>query len=239
MSEIYLIRHAQASYMSDNYDKLSPKGETQSTILGKYLATKNIHFDQTFVGTLSRQKKTLDLVHAVFQEKNTSHSTPSILKNLNEHSGPKALRASYEQLITEDEWVRQLHEQAEGNPKLLRQNTMIVFKHFMHRWVVGDFASINSEIEPWSEFRTRVRNALQTILDHTNKGERIGVFTSGGVIAAMTAEALGLTEEPKVADLNYAVRNTSISKFLFSKGTLNLLSFNEVPHLEKEMITFV
>ncbi|MFT4762686.1 MAG: hypothetical protein ACI9LN_004674, partial [Saprospiraceae bacterium] len=31
----------------------------------------------------------------------------------------------------------------------------------------------------------------------------------------------------------------SFSSFLFSKGIFNLLSFNELPHLEKEMVTFV
>ncbi|MFT5386039.1 MAG: hypothetical protein ACI81W_003451, partial [Saprospiraceae bacterium] len=46
-------------------------------------------------------------------------------------------------------------------------------------------------------------------------------------------------DQTKVAELNYAVRNTSVSRFLYSNGEFNLLSFNEVPHLEEEMITFV
>ena len=40
MSKFYFFRHAQASFGSANYDVLSPKGEEQSAILGKYLVSK-------------------------------------------------------------------------------------------------------------------------------------------------------------------------------------------------------
>jgi len=80
---------------------------------------------------------------------------------------------------------------------------------------------------------------LKQILESTDKGETIGTFTSGGTISAITAEALGIKEERKVATMNFSVRNTSFTSFFFSQNNFNLLSFNELPHLEKEMITFV
>ena len=54
MSRIYFIRHAQASYLQKNYDKLSEMGEVQSGELGKYLKNSAVHFDKYFVGPLHR-----------------------------------------------------------------------------------------------------------------------------------------------------------------------------------------
>ena len=71
------------------------------------------------------------------------------------------------------------------------------------------------------------------------KGETVAAFTSGGTISAITAECLGLSSEKKVADLNFAIRNTAWTTFLYSAEKFNLLTFNELPHLKKEMITFV
>ena len=36
MTTIYLIRHGQASFGAESYDKLSPNGELQATLLGQY-----------------------------------------------------------------------------------------------------------------------------------------------------------------------------------------------------------
>ncbi|VAV98863.1 hypothetical protein MNBD_ALPHA02-2245, partial [hydrothermal vent metagenome] len=42
MAEIYLIRHGQASFHSDNYDKLSDLGRLQSRYLGQYFTERAI-----------------------------------------------------------------------------------------------------------------------------------------------------------------------------------------------------
>ena len=65
------------------------------------------------------------------------------------------------------------------------------------------------------------------------------MFSSGGTISAITAESLNIENEMKIADLNFSIRNTSFTSFLYSKEKFNLLSFNELPHLKEDMITFV
>jgi len=239
MSQIYFIRHAQASYMAANYDKLSPKGEEQSAILGNYLVEKNIRFDHIFVGTLERQKKTLEIVSECFKQKAIETASPNILTSLNEHKGPKAMKLSYEKLLEEDNFVKENFPKPDEDLTQSKKKLMIVFKYFMEKWVNGEIVVDHPEVEPWAIFRKRVKEGLTDILEKTPPKSTVGVFTSGGVISAITAEALGLNSETKVADLNYAVRNTSVSKFLYSDGAFNMLSFNEVPHLEEGMITFV
>ncbi len=40
MSEIVLIRHAQASFEAADYDRLSPRGEVQAAKLGAWMAAR-------------------------------------------------------------------------------------------------------------------------------------------------------------------------------------------------------
>ena len=107
----------------------------------------------------------------------------------------------------------------------------------MDEWAAGNIEV--PEIESWATFRQECKKGLETILKNTGKGETIGAFTSGGTIASITAESLFINDERRVSAMNFSLRNTSFSTFLYSRNQFNLLSFNELPHLEKELVTFV
>ena len=64
MSELFLIRHAQASFGAENYDQLSELGHRQSRWLGEYLSIRDIHFDHVMLGDMVRHRETLDGLHA-------------------------------------------------------------------------------------------------------------------------------------------------------------------------------
>ena len=53
MSVIYLIRHGQASFGTDNYDQLSAVGREQSAILGSYFAALGEPIHRIYTGTLA------------------------------------------------------------------------------------------------------------------------------------------------------------------------------------------
>ena len=59
VAELYLVRHAQASFHSADYDCLSALGERQSRWLGEYFASRDIRFDVLVTGTLRRHRQTL------------------------------------------------------------------------------------------------------------------------------------------------------------------------------------
>lgn len=237
MSKIIFFRHAQASYLADDYDQLSPKGVEQSAALGNYLVKEQIHFDKIFVGPLRRQQQTYDVVAKQFREDDQTIVGGTCLGELKEHQGPEAVRKAYPQLLAEVPKVSKWYREMTENPALKKRNTLLIFQYFMEEWVMGRY--VLDDIEPWSTFRSEVKKGLKTILDSTDKGETIGVFTSGGTISCMVAEALQLQNEQQIAALNFSVRNTSFTTFLSSNSTFNLLSFNELPHLKKAMITFV
>ncbi len=237
MSKIHFFRHAQASFMADDYDKLSAHGEMQAVELGKYLVAKGKHFDKIFVGPLKRQQHTYQIVADVFAKHNKEIPEAIIIEGLKEHSGTEAMHASMPELIENHPTVKKWLAEVKENPKLKRRNNLLAFQYFMDIWAEG---KINPEgIETWTDFRKSVRNGLKTILKNTEKKETIGVFTSGGTISAIAAESLKMQDEKRVLSLNFSIRNTSFSTFFYSKNQFNLLSLNEIPHLSDEMITFV
>jgi broad specificity phosphatase PhoE len=237
MSKIHFFRHAQASFMADDYDKLSAHGEMQAVELGKYLVAKGKHFDKIFVGPLKRQLHTYQIVADVFAQHSKEIPEAIIIEGLKEHSGTEAMHASIPELMEIYPKIRNWLARVKDNPKLERRNNLLAFQYFMDIWAEG---KINPEdIETWAAFRESVRGALKTILENTEKRKTIGVFTSGGTISAIAAESLKMQDEKRVLSLNFSIRNTSFSTFFYSKNQFNLLSLNEIPHLSDEMITFV
>ena len=49
-----MVRHAQASFGTDDYDRLSELGHRQSRWLGEYLAERQLTFARVVTGTLRR-----------------------------------------------------------------------------------------------------------------------------------------------------------------------------------------
>ena len=237
MSKIYFFRHAQASLGSDNYDVLSSKGELQAVELGKYLVAKQFKFDKIYVGELTRQLHTCKIVSEIYKKYNLTIPKPIILKGLNEHQATEAMKIEIPKMIDSDPFIKKLWKEIELYPKKKNGNLMLGFEYFLNLWVL-DKVKVDGIIT-WKDFRENVRYALKIILDNTQKSQKIGVFTSGGTISSITAESLKIIDDKKIAGLNFSIRNTSFSSFLYSNNQFNLLSFNELPHLESEMITFV
>ncbi len=237
MSKLYFFRHAQASYGAVNYDQLSDLGQKQSAILGEYLTEKNIQFDKIFTGPLVRQKHTCEIVSRIYTQKKLDIPKPVILQNLKEHSCSEALKTAFPDLIHSNPKIKKWHEEIQSNPDLKRKNSLQIFEHFMEQWVEDNIKV--PTVESWQAFRKDTKDALAKILEQTKKGETIGIFTSGGTLSSITAEILGMEDQKRIARTSSSVRNTSFSTFLYSRDKINLLTFNELPHLEKNMVTFV
>ena len=58
MGNIYLVRHGQAAFGTEHYDRLTDLGVAQARLLGAYFARRQIRFDAVFTGTLRRQAET-------------------------------------------------------------------------------------------------------------------------------------------------------------------------------------
>ncbi len=238
MSKIYLIRHAQASFLADNYDNLSDKGNLQSEALGQYFATNDIHFDKVFIGKLKRHQQTFDGFNKAYISKGIELPKPLSLKELNEHHALNALQFYYDDFLAQNHTAKKLHQEAQKHPEIKQKKTVQIFALFLKAYASGKYAENHETIQSWSSFRKQTKKGMTCILEQVENGETIGVFTSGGTKSTIIGDCLNISEE-KISELNLVIRNTSFSQLLFSNNKLNILSLNETPHLKKELITFV
>ena len=67
MGSIVLVRHAQGSFFSDDYDQLSPEGLRQADQLGEYWRAQSISFTEVYLGPRQRHCQTAERALAVCQ----------------------------------------------------------------------------------------------------------------------------------------------------------------------------
>ncbi len=112
-----------------------------------------------------------------------------------------------------------------------------MFEALIHQWVAGRIAQPG--LESWEAFRQRVKDALNIIRKEHFGGKHLAVLTSGGPIGIAVQECLQAPLRAAL-EVNWRVRNTSLTTFLFSESRLSLDGFNELPHLASmlELVTF-
>ena len=90
MGQLYLVRHAQASFGAADYDQLSTLGERQSLRLGEYFAAKGIVFEAAITGSLRRHAQTFA---GIAQGAHLDH-TPLVLRGLNEYDSAAVIASA-------------------------------------------------------------------------------------------------------------------------------------------------
>lgn len=233
MSRIYLIRHAQASITSDVYDRLSPLGLQQATILADYFRRVNMKFDAVYSGEMERQKDTAKpVMDALFGNE------PQILRiapEFNEYDAHSIILHQIREMTSEDPAL------AEAASKLTTdgRSLSLVFKRAMLRWVSGERKIPG--VETWREFVQRVDLGIERIIQENGQKKTVAVFTSGGAICVSMRKALKLSDEQTIL-LPLQTINTGISLFHFSEGSFTLSYFNSIAHLEllneRKLITY-
>ena len=81
MGSLLIVRHAQASFLSDDYDRLSAIGEAQSQILGEWWVARNVVFDRVFAGPRIRHTDTVKFVSAAYKNFGRDFPLAEVLEN--------------------------------------------------------------------------------------------------------------------------------------------------------------
>lgn len=238
MALLTLVRHGQASFMADNYDKLSTLGELQAAKLGQYWLQAGTVFDQVYYGPAERQIRTGEIAADVCRRAGLPFPDPIPLSEVDEYSGIEVMRTFLPGLMEKHEDIREM--EAQFRTAADRDSAARLFEKLFQRitrmWVAGDLDS--PEVESWANFCERVDRGIDRVRKNPTRGGRVAVFTSGGVIAAVTRSALSLSPE-RTLELSWASKNASYAEFLFSAERFSLSSFNNIPHLANpELITY-
>jgi broad specificity phosphatase PhoE len=231
MSVLVLVRHAQASFFSDNYDTLSPTGEAQARQLGDYWLRQGESFDEVYVGPRWRQQQTAALVAAQFRAAGQRWPDSVILEELDEYDLHGLLGRLSPALARQDRAFAALvatHQQSDGEQSRA-QTFQRMFEALLIHWLAAPEAGERSDVESWPAFRSRVRRGLARMTDQPGRGRRVVAFTSGGFIGTAVGLILGVPDR-SCLELNWRLRNTSLTPLLFTPGRLTLDAFNTLPH---------
>jgi broad specificity phosphatase PhoE len=235
MSEIYLIRHGQASFGAENYDRLSEKGVAQAAVLGRHLAALKVNFDAVCFGEMDRQQKTaLGMIEA-YREKGLFVPEPFVDKSFNEYDATAVWEAQVKQLLKEDpKFLAPIEKDPKNNAAF-----QTVFSQVVRRWVSGKFDSKGDVI--WKDFKKRVAGGLNALMEKEGPSKRIAVFSSGGPISAAVQVAMELSDL-KTIEISWQVINASITRLKYTGNKLSLTGFNDITHLEvtgdKTLLTY-
>jgi broad specificity phosphatase PhoE len=220
MGAIHLIRHGQASFGTDNYDRLSDLGKRQARVLGEHFRLAGIGFSRVARGQMVRHRQTMDECLDVMG----MQATPWISASFNEFDHEEVV-ARFRPEFADHETLRQFLAEQE-RPAAAFQ---IIFDQAMRRWLSGRHD--DEYKESWSHFRQRCIDGFQTLLRNAGGSEHIAVFTSGGPVSIIAQHLLGVPDE-HVLKLNYAMINASVTRVLYNDVRVSLSSFNAWSHLE-------
>lgn len=224
--------------MAQDYDRLSPLGETQARKLGQFWARHGLVFDHVFHGPAKRHIHTMQIAGEEVTRAGLSWPEPENLPEMDEFDAYQVMKITVPVLVERDPEVRRLNHEFFSNQDSPEAGRILqkLFEQVARHWSSGEFDL--PDVESWSQFRARVSAAINKIRQQVPRSTNTVVFTSGGPIAATMAEALCLTSR-KAIEFVWLSRNTSWSEFLFSGDRFSVSAYNSFPHLdERSLLTY-
>ncbi|CCG41243.1 histidine phosphatase family protein [Magnetospirillum molischianum] len=221
MGQVYLVRHGQASFGSRDYDRLSPLGEEQGRMLGRWFSEADIVCDRVVTGGLRRHLQTAEAFLAV-----QPHPTVPVSQDsgFDEFDFLDVLRCYRPDLASHDS-IRGFLA-ASDDPRRAFQT---VFSAAVLRWAEGGHDS--NYRESWGVFRDRCIAAFRRQVETAAPSGSTIIFTSGGPIAAICQHLLGLSNAVTVS-LNNILVNSGVTRVVHDRQRASLLYLNNFAHLE-------
>ena len=214
MATLYLVRHGQASFAAENYDRLSELGRQQSAWLGEYFAERGIVFARAVCGTMERQRETARAI----LERMDSTLTATEHPGWNEYSG-EALYKAY----VGNEWA---DARAKSDVRTVYRTVKAALVAWSQDQLQGPLP------ETWGGFGERIAAAMRAARSDLPGDVNVLAATSGGAIGRGIADLLQAPAQTAI-ELNLQFRNSGFCEIFFSPRSFRLISFNCIPHLDR------
>jgi broad specificity phosphatase PhoE len=226
VSTLTLVRHGQAEPFQRESAALTSLGEAQAAKLAQFWLRNQVRFDEVYCGALARQARTQQVIATCFRASGQPWPEAQPDEAWNEYDAPGVLQHS----VPADPRLAALaadFEQARSSPDANRRFQRM-FEAAMLSWLESEMATHG--VEPWAAFRSRVSGAIRRLMEGP-PGRRVAVFTSGGPIGFAVQFALQAPDR-SFLDVNWRIRNGSVTEFVFDRERFTLDSFNSIAHLE-------
>lgn len=224
MSTLLLVRHAQASFLSEDYDRLSELGVEQARQLGRYWSARDQGFDAVYVGPRRRHAHTAEVVLEA-----VGGPPPTCLDALDEYPAEAVLTARLSSLLEcRPELVPVSLDVADPDRNRRGRALDLLLREALRDWIARE---VTSEAHvSWREFRERVARALEALTRDEGRGRRVLVVSSAGTIGALAAEVLAAPPETAL-ELGFMLNNAAVTEVVFSANKSSLARFNLLSHL--------
>jgi len=221
MGTLYLVRHGQASFGEQDYDRLSELGHKQSVRLGQYWRERGMTFDAVITGTLRRHAQTWagiaeGLGLAQPQDAAANAGTALLWPGLNEYDSEAVIATIHPHPL-----------QKPDTPELYRHHFRLL-RDGLTQWMNGVVSP--KGMPNYNDFLAGVTGALDHV--RQNFEGNVLIVSSGGPIATAVGHVLGTTPETTI-ELNMRIRNSAVTEFTFNPKRHTLLSYNTLPHLDQ------
>ena len=218
MGTLYLVRHGQASFGSDDYDRLSELGHRQSRRLGEYFADRGLRFDAVICGTLRRHVETLDGIAQGLQMDPTVRAATLQRAELNEYDSEAVIHTVHPQPLPKPD-----------SPELYRQHFRLL-RDGLVQWMAGTVSPRG--MPSYADFARGITDTLDLVRAQ-HHGANVLLVSSGGPISTAVGRVLGTAPETTI-ELNLRIRNTSVTEFAFTPKRHMLVTYNTLPHLDSD-----
>ena len=215
MPELILVRHAQASFATDNYDRLSALGHRQAHWLGEYFRDREWDFDRVLCGDMVRHRET---AAGIVRGLGGGRMDPDTDPAWNEFDFEAIVSAYLERFPNET-----------PGPSASPRTFSRLLRNALKAWSEDRLQSPLPE--RWSQFESRIEDALSSLTDRGSAHQRVLLVSSGGAISMVLRHIL---QAPSSAMLhmNLQLKNSSFSNVFFNGKSMHFSAFNQVPHLD-------
>lgn len=237
MSTLLIVRHGQARFLTDDYDRLSETGHEQARLVGEHWAAESITPTHVYSGSLKRQRDTAQGALAVLKAAGDVDIEHRLDERLNEFPADELMQFVLPKLCDDDPEVAadaRAFEQSDDKKtryRLIHRQLEAV----MRAWIGDRYNVAEGGIARWAEWSGGVRDALKAAMS-VPSGSTVAVFTSGGPVGVSVQTVLA-APEIKAAEMNWRVFNASITQMTFSSSRISLDTFNETAHLPPALRT--
>lgn len=222
MGMIYLVRHGQAAFGTEHYDRLTDTGFAQARLLGQYFGFRGIRFDAIYTGELRRHAETVQGILAGYSG-GFHVPSPQQFAGLNEYSA-EALVTAHAGTLPAPDPIAALRD-----PESVRQRFRVL-KQALLAWTEERIRPAG--MPAWQSFQAA---AVATLVEARQRfpAGNVLLVSSGGPISATVAAALNAPAQTAV-ELNLRMRNSSLTEFATSARRHSLVCFNALPHLDTQ-----
>lgn len=188
--------------------------------MGKKLNKKNLVFDNVVVGPMKRHIQTFNGINKGYGQ---TLSNPIIVDEFAENQLMEIAQYFIPKMLETNKNIKELMSEI---PFWKRKKTFLkYFNIIAQQWINEELDLSDKNFESYKSFKNRVKIAKGKVAEIMKEGSKTMVVSSGGTITGIYAECHSLSAE-EIMQLNFKIKNASISLFTKENDTFTLETFN-------------